>query len=162
MTETEAKDFIKNELESRWPTWRPTGAILWDWIEKLRPFAYEAVRQAVKEHFMKSKSSKPFMIDVLTLARNIHSGHSEIQKESYEPTVFVQCIEGDCLGQFSAVMPPSYSTNPDTINNCAEYSRKKHNEVYGGVWVVRTSMSHELMRKEQKEMAVPEEDDIPF
>ena len=69
MLKPEAEQFIDEQIKPLWPKWEPAGAMCSLWANWLRPFSWDAAKQAVYDHKKNSKRNEPYGEAVCILAK---------------------------------------------------------------------------------------------
>ncbi|MCJ7483902.1 MAG: hypothetical protein MUO31_13165 [Thermodesulfovibrionales bacterium] len=144
MTHVEADLFIEKVLKAYYPRWNPKDEEFEGWVRRLVYYDYEQARKAVESLFFESKvrTIEPPAGKVMAI---IKSTTKVAVKDVplIQTNLFVECIEapernlnlkGAKKGVFAA--DKQGQDDYDYLLRCAEVMKIKHQELYGGVWII--------------------------
>jgi hypothetical protein len=92
-----ATDFLNNEIQPRWPKWRPTEIEIRDWMSWLERYDYDVAGRAAIEHARTSRFfSRPVTGEFFALCDTLHRQHRQDRpKRDAEPRqkAYLVCTE---------------------------------------------------------------------
>jgi hypothetical protein len=158
MTETEAKNFVSEVLKGLWPRWTPKDYEIKGWLERLSPFDFGRAQKAVNNVFFaqESRGIDPPAGRILQALRTSAVVYTEKKKNN--PVLLFEIIkDGRETGEKFFANVPANVPPQQEIENMAERTCKKFNEIYGDKhYFVLAGM------EQKKEVAIEQEDNIPF
>lgn len=150
MQRDEAMTFISQQMETRWPDWKPNAEQLADWAKWLGPYEWDAAKNAVREHAgSQTFNKRPNPAKVRPLLAKFQPPQEQGTKSKPDNTIFVM-YEGGGRGTLSAGYYYPIIVSPreqHLIMKAAENGRKYHEDRYGGIWKVYTETTAAAMNK---------------
>ena len=152
MLRLEATDFIDEQMQTRWPDWKPTAEQVADWAIWLGPYDFDAARNAVREHIGSSTfNKKPNAQKLRALFAKFQPRKDEEKTEQPEPTVFVMYEGGGGGTTLAGYFFPIMTLPGVDVMKAAEHMRAKHEGGFGGTWKVYAEATHYEMTKMRSE-----------
>ncbi|OHB51732.1 MAG: hypothetical protein A2Y12_01215 [Planctomycetes bacterium GWF2_42_9] len=171
MLKLDAKNFIEQEILTRWPKWgawdKKTGErIVTDqelesWIGILMEFDPQMAKQALEQLYRDSNSDSPNPKKFIVFARDIRAAKNNskpiTKKTIVESGYFVQLVAHDDwrkVGQFQPIyVEPLTVRQPDAVYEKAmNQFAARLKELYGGQWIGFAKTTHYEMSKRRFEL----------
>ncbi len=91
-------EFFENEVKGRFDKWKPGGALIKDWLKRLKPFDYDIALKSIEQCAFETKLTYPvlnkFYAQAKSYQTNKHPTHEglHIMPENYVPATPEQKI----------------------------------------------------------------------
>lgn len=143
MNEKELSRFIEKELRGLWSEWNPSDAELCVWSEALERVPYAVALKAAHAVFQQQRTNyrRPVFRKFIEQV-HLRGGSTTRRRERPDPTttVYVECFEPPAgKPHLRGVRKGVFTTrqdDPDYVLAHAESMRGKHEQLYGGHWIV--------------------------
>ncbi len=152
MLRLEAMNFIDDQMQARWPDWKPTAEQIADWAVWLGPYTFETARNAVREHIGSSRFNKrPNAAALRSLLAKFQPRKEQEKTEQPEPAVFVMYEGGGRGTMLAGYFFPIITLPGVVVTTAAQHMRGKHKDGFGGTWKVYAETTHSEMTKIRRE-----------
>lgn len=125
MDSIQVKDFIKNEMESRWQKWSPSFKEVQDWILLLKTYPYKVAEEAIRLTFYASDlrpKASVFMEKVKLIANN-YPDLFEKRAVEYDRTKVRLWVTNNETGHF-------FEVSEQTANKWVDLASRHENKKY--------------------------------
>ncbi len=159
MTEPEAVAIVER-MKRVWSRWKPTGEEIQQWVKLLKGVSnYRAGNEAVDRLWQESRFACPApkeFREILNAGSGAGRGNEDPNEKHGASGVWIECIEAPednpfRLGWHMEMiygMDARVPENRTAILDHAETARRKHEDLYGGCWVVvQQATAYDMMQR---------------